>query len=1127
MKGIILILSLFPLLQNRLYYTSSNFVLGVDRSKFRSCQDTSFCRRHRFGQSRSSYKYQVLPDTIQFFTKLTPESNDHYYSERQPQNGEGLIATIMKNIVSSKNSTSTQGDPFFRGPSKIFSAKLINTSPITSTGESEMLLLNVHIHRDGVARIRLTELYGDKDTSFKDPRWTSDKLVLNLEEMIPNRDVDIISPFLNYHNVSAKNKLAVEYTDLVHKIFRSLSIHVNVCANNGFSDDNYVIFRYGDDSSEMLPYVILVLQLNPFSFYLWRENGIENPPLIIINSNNLIHFEVRRKRVSFERTDSTFNSLASKIKEISNNLDGDVSGDKKISQKSIFKEQINHLEKEDEIESKLDVSHVIGFREDGLAIFANGTLENSQYPKTPFEHKNPQEYQYFSRKNLTNLENEDLWVESFGDHIDSKLYGPSSIGVDITFPLSGHLYGLPEHASNTQLKTTLGPESYYNDPYRLYNLDVFEYELDEPMALYGAVPFIVSQSIQCGTLGIFWFNPTETFVDVEIQNQGTSTKTHWISESGVFDLFLLPGPNPELLYNQYAHLTGRSPLPPMFSLGYHQCRWNYRDEIDIYDVNEKFEELDYPYDVIWLDIEHTDGKRYFTWDKKLFPNPILMQDKLMSQGHRMVTIVDPHIKRDESYYIHRELTQLDLYIKDKSGMNDFDGWCWPGSSSYPDFTNERARSFWSDQFSYNKYLGSTQSLFIWNDMNEPSVFNGPEVSMPKDSKSINGVEHREWHNLYGQLFQRATSEGIITRNVGNDRRPFVLSRSFFAGSQKYGAIWTGDNKSSWSHLSISTPMLLSLNVAALSFVGADIGGFFGNPDAELMTRWMQTGAYQPFFRSHAHHDSKRREPWIFGEEWMMRMRKAVLARYSILPYWYTVFYKAFLTGMPVMRLLWMQYPKIEVLFSIDDQYLIGSDLLIKPVTTSGISESEVIFPLKDFWYDTDTMIRAPTRNSAGENEVETLVVKIGIDKIPVYQRGGSIVFRKLRLRHSTELMKSDPYTLYAALDNFGNANGVLYVDDGYSNDNIEKKKFGLATVTINWNSSVIRNTVSIGPKWDNADIRNKHMIERIIIMGVENICNRLTIGSKELDYIYDPLKKVLIVRRPNLSILSDWLLVKN
>ena len=311
---------------------------------------------------------------------------------------------------------------------------------------------------------------------------------------------------------------------------------------------------------------------------------------------------------------------------------------------------------------------------------------------------------------------------------------------------------------------------------------------------------------------------------------------------------------------QYSSITGTQQLPPLFALGYHQCRWNYRDEKDVATVNAKFEELDYPYDVLWLDIEHTNGKRYFTWDKSLFPNPLEMQKNITTLGRKMVTIIDPHIKRDDGFHIHREATQKGLYIKDKTGK-DFDGWCWPGSSSYLDFTNPRVREWWAEQFSLNKYEGSTLDLFTWNDMNEPSVFNGPEVSMSKDAKNLNGVEHREWHNLYGIYMQMATAQGQVQRCINSKAaklRPFVLTRAFWAGSQRFGAMWTGDNKADWGHLKISVPMLLSINMPGLSFAGADVGGFFGEASAELFTRWYQAGAFTPFFRGHAHHDTKRR-----------------------------------------------------------------------------------------------------------------------------------------------------------------------------------------------------------------------------------------------------------------------------
>ena len=638
-----------------------------------------------------------------------------------------------------------------------------------------------------------------------------------------------------------------------------------------------------------------------------------------------------------------------------------------------------------------------------------------------------------------------------------------------------------------------------------------------------------------GTAGIFWFNPTETFVDVYGPDDdggigdaaGHGTTTHFMSESGILDLFLLPGPDPNSIYAQYGRLTGRVSLPPMFSLGYHQCRWNYRDEPDVYAVHAKFEELDYPYDVLWLDIEHTDDKRYFTWDSNTFPSPVAMQKKLDSQGRRMVTIVDPHIKRDNNYYIHKEATAKGLYVKDKSGTKDYDGWCWPGSSSYLDFTANKVRSWWAEQFAYDRYKGSTPALFTWNDMNEPSVFNGPEVSMQKDLRNLAGIEHREWHNLYGLLFHRSTASGLIRRNPGKNIRPFVLSRSFFAGSQRYGAIWTGDNAAEWSHLEAAAPMLLSLNVGALSFVGADVGGFFGDPDAELMTRWMQAGAYTPFFRGHAHHDSKRREPWMFGDETMIRLRKAAMARYALLPFWYSTFREAGATGMPVMRTMWMEYPQTERLFATDDQYLVGSDLLVKPITAPGVTQTTVLFPTADRWYDVDTMAIV---SAEGENNgVLSITVDSDIDKIPVYQRGGSVIPRKLRLRRSARLMKSDPYTLYIALDGVNKAKGSLYMDDEETFSHERDGEYGVAefSVSLEGNDGMIENKVALGPGWEDEHAKDSlladRVIERIVIMGLKRSPKDIVAnGSAQVQFEYNATSNILVIKKPDVSALSDW-----
>uniref|UniRef100_A0A8D2QS26 Glucosidase II alpha subunit n=1 Tax=Zosterops lateralis melanops TaxID=1220523 RepID=A0A8D2QS26_ZOSLA len=337
------------------------------------------------------------------------------------------------------------------------------------------------------------------------------------------------------------------------------------------------------------------------------------------------------------------------------------------------------------------------------------------------------------------------WEETFKTHTDSKPYGPTSVGLDFSLPGFEHVYGIPEHADNLRLRSTEG-----GDPYRLYNLDVFQYELFNPMALYGSVPLLLAHRPRL-SLGIFWLNAAETWVDIGSNTGGgetPQTEVRWMSESGVIDVFLLLGPRPANVTAQYARLTGTQALPPLFSLGYHQSRWNYQDEADVEAVEKGFEEHELPLDVIWLDIEHADGKRYFTWDPAKFPNPRGMLEHLAARKRRMVSIVDPHIKVDGGYRVHSELRARGLYVKTKDG-NDYEGWCWPGSSAYPDFTNPEMREWWANMFAFDQYEGSTEALYTWNDMNEPSVFSGPEVTMHKDARHFGGWEHRELHNIYG------------------------------------------------------------------------------------------------------------------------------------------------------------------------------------------------------------------------------------------------------------------------------------------------------------------------------------------------------------------------------------------
>ncbi|KAI8853797.1 glycosyl hydrolases family 31-domain-containing protein [Chytridium lagenaria] len=637
------------------------------------------------------------------------------------------------------------------------------------------------------------------------------------------------------------------------------------------------------------------------------------------------------------------------------------------------------------------------------------------------------------------------WAEEFRGYIDSKPYGPASIGFDVTFPMVNYLYGLPEHAASFALKTTrVSNGKFKEDPYRLYNLDVFSYEIDSLMALYGSVPFVLGHgshnSHKKHSVGVLWLNSGEQWVDIEEaypENKKTlqfqekddfviekksadgGKRLHWMTESGIIDLFVIVADKPSLVTTELTSITGRPYLPPLFAMGYHQCRWNYNDQKDTESVNKGFDDYNIPYDVLWLDIEHTDGKKYFTWDYKKWPNPLGLQDTLASKGRKLVTIVDPHIKRDQEYSVYREFNEKDLWIKNSIGQ-PFEGACWPGSSYWIDFVNPESRRIWATQFALDKYPSSSRNLFTWNDMNEPSVFSGPEVTVPKDSRHVYGWEHRDVHNLYGALQQRSSFEGQLLRSNNADR-PFVLSRSFHTGSQRFGAVWTGDNNATWSHLKATVPILLSLSVSGLTFVGADVSGFFNNPEPELFVRWYQTASFQPFFRGHAQMNTRRREPWLMGEPYTSLIRAAIRRRYQLLPYIYTVFYETHIKGTLVMRPLFYEFSEDEATFGTEEAFMLGGSILVHPVVQKIPAVTKVYLPHAAIWYDYNTFEAVPSGYRTFQSDLSWF---------PIFIRGGSIVIRQENVHTSTQASKKEPYTVLIAVDSQDEASGYLYVDDG-------------------------------------------------------------------------------------------------
>ncbi|KAH7906684.1 glycoside hydrolase family 31 protein [Hygrophoropsis aurantiaca] len=733
-------------------------------------------------------------------------------------------------------------------------------------------------------------------------------------------------------------------------------------------------------------------------------------------------------------------------------------------------------------------------------------------------------------------EQDAFWDETFSSWTDTKPKGPEALSLDITFPNHGHVYGIPQHATSLSLPSTTGPDATFTDPYRLYNADVFEYLASSSMSLYGSIPLMHAHSAD-STVAIFDAVASETWIDVSHRSE-KSTETHWISESGILDVFILPGPTSEEVFAQYARLTGTAPLPAQWALAYHQCRWNYVSSDDVRTVQKRFDEEDIPVDVFWLDIEYAEGHKYFMWDKKTFPDPVEMTKDVEAVERKMVVIIDPHLKRESTYPVYQKASELGVLVKPKSGEGEYEGWCWPGSSSWIDFFHPGSWDFWISLFKTKtidgqwSWVDSTDSVGIWNDMNEPSVFNGPEITMPKDNVHYGGWEHRDVHNINGMLFTNHTYQAASLR-TDPPRRPFVLTRSFYAGSQRFGAMWTGDNLGTWEHMEVGIKMVLANGIGGMPFAGSDVGGFFGNPEPEMLVRWYVVGVFSPFFRAHAHIDTKRREPFLLDEPYKSIVRDLLRLRYSMLPVWYTAFRETSATGVPILRPQYMMFPKDKNGFTIDDQFYLGSSgLLVKPVTQKGVNDVSIYLAEDQVYYNYFT--HQAYRGSAKGKHV---TLSAQLHEVPLLIRGGSILPTRERHRRSSPLMKHDPFTLRVALDKAGAARGELYLDDGETFSHLEGQ-----LVHREFTAKTEKKTLRVASKDiaavdpQNAYARSiAHVrVEKVVVVGLgAKPASVQEDGGKELVWEYTPgvsgdkegQAGILVIKDPSVSVVNDWALV--
>ncbi|XP_068325749.1 uncharacterized protein [Pyrus communis] len=472
-----------------------------------------------------------------------------------------------------------------------------------------------------------------------------------------------------------------------------------------------------------------------------------------------------------------------------------------------------------------------------------------------------------------------------------------------------------------------------------------------------------------------------------------------------------PFASPDAVLISLSHVIGTVFMPPKWSLGYHQCRWSYDSDKKVQEITRTFREKGIPCDVIWMDIDYMDGFRCFTFDKERFPDPKSLVRGLNQNGIKAIWMLDPGIKQEDGYFVYDSGCKSDVWISRADGR-PFVGNVWPGPCVFPDYTQAKVRSWWSNlvkDFTLNGVDG------IWNDMNEPAVFKTvtktmPESNIHKGDDELGGCQnHSHYHNVYGMLMARSTYEGM---KLGNEKkRPFVLTRAGFSGSQRYAATWTGDNLSTWEHLHMSISMVLQLGLSGQPLSGPDIGGFGGNATPKLFGRWMGIGSMFPFCRGHSEMDTIDHEPWSFGEECEEVCRLALIRRYRLLPHIYTLFYMAHTTGTPVASPTFFADPKDSSLRKLENSFLLGP-LLIIASTEPGQGMDSLQFTLpKGIWLSFDFGDSHP-------------------DLPALYLQGGAIIPVAPPHQHLGESNQLEDLTLLVALDEDGKAKGVLYEDDG-------------------------------------------------------------------------------------------------
>ena len=567
-------------------------------------------------------------------------------------------------------------------------------------------------------------------------------------------------------------------------------------------------------------------------------------------------------------------------------------------------------------------------------------------------------------------------------------------------------YGLGDKATQMNLKGK-----------RLENFatDQYAYQKEQD-PLYKVVPFYIGlQNKQ--SYGIFFDNTFRTFFDFCQERRNV---TSFWAEGGEMNYYFVYGPQMQDVVTTYTDLTGKPELPPLWVLGYHQCKWSYYPESKVKEITSKFRELKIPCDAIYLDIDYMEGFRCFTWNKEYFPDPKRMVAELAEDGFKTVVIIDPGIKIDKDYWVYQEALEKDYFCKRADGPY-MKGKVWPGECNFPDYTNPAVREWWAGLF--KELISDIGVKGVWNDMNEPAVMEVPNKTFPMDVRHIydgNPCSHRKAHNIYGTQMARATYHGV--KRFAYPKRPFVITRSAYSGAQRYTSSWTGDNVATWEHLWIANIQVQRMCISGMGFTGSDIGGFAEQPTGELYARWIQLGVFHPFCRTHSSGDHGNQEPWAFDEEVINITRKFVSLRYQLLPYLYTMFWQYIEEGIPMLKpLVYYDQDDTQTHYR-NDEFIFGNQILVCPILEPNAVGRRMYIPRGE-WYNYWT-----NEFSTGGKEVW---VDTKFDEIPLFVKAGAVI-PKYPVQQYVGELEFDELTLDLYFKN-GKEKSVVYEDaqDGY------------------------------------------------------------------------------------------------